>query len=192
MPDRDWRKPLALGLSALVIVLVWAAYHLGSEISEARNQAENNARSYETHAADQIRRSCLNGEGSDLAECVSEIIRATNEHQRAEQDLIAQMEMSRWALYMLVVSVLVAGITGIGVYFVWLTLGETRRMANETRDIGVAQTRPWLSIEYNSTDVCLDLIDVKSGMGLGMSPKDGVIPAQNLRLQHGFGQGAVK
>jgi hypothetical protein len=41
------------------------------------------------------------------------------------------------------------------------------------------------------TDVAMNLVDVESGMGLGMSTKHGTIPARRLQLQNGFGQGAV-
>jgi hypothetical protein len=47
---------------------------------------------------------------------------------------------------MLLATVAMAVITAIGVYYVWRTLKATQDMARDTRDIGQAQTRAYVSV----------------------------------------------
>lgn len=77
------------------------------------------------------------GDGVDIAKCASEIIEATNEHERSQGDLSAQTEIARWALYMLIATVGMAIITFACVVFVWQTL-------KVTREIGMAQVRAYV------------------------------------------------
>lgn len=111
---------------------------IGSEIGETRGERNYHASSYERHAADEIRNTCLTGEGGDIAECVSEVIKSTNEDQRAEDDRVAQSEMSHWAFYMLIATVIVAAITANGVVFVWLTLCVTYLTVSTLSDKALA------------------------------------------------------
>lgn len=147
MSKGDWIKPVAFGLVVLATVLIWASFYLGSQLGEARGQRNYSSASYERHAQEEISRACLRRDGVDLAECIAEIINTTNEQQRAESDLVAQTEMATWAFWMLMATIVIAAITGVGVVFVWQTLGATRAMASETTRIGEAQVRAYLSIE---------------------------------------------
>lgn len=63
------------------------------------------------------------------AECIRDVIQATNEHQRAEEDLGAQTDMALWAFGMLVITAVMAVISGVGVVFIWKTLKATQEMA---------------------------------------------------------------
>jgi hypothetical protein len=156
MPSRDWIKPLALGLVALTVTLVWASFYVGSQSGEARGERNYHAARYEAHAVNTIRDTFLVGEGGDIAECVAEILNSTNEQKRAENNLVAQTEMARWAFYMLVATVVIAGITGLGVYYVWLTLRATQDMARETTRIGGVQVRAYVGV-VNATVTNLKL-----------------------------------
>ena len=107
--------------------------------------------SYQRYSEEQIHNTCLNGNGGDIEKCVAVIINNTNEHQRAQDDLVAQSEMARWAFYMFIATVVMAGITGVGVIFVWLTLRATRDMAADTLRISEAQVRAYVHIaEYKT------------------------------------------
>ena len=140
MFNGGWIKHVTLGLIPIVVALIWAAFYVGSQIGESRGEGNKHTAEYERHAEKKIRATCLSGQGGDIAECVAKVIRSTNEHQRAQDDLVAQTEMARWAFYMLVATVVVAVITGAGVYYVWRTLSITR-------EIGEAQTRAYLTLE---------------------------------------------
>ena len=141
MSKSDWIKPLIFGITSIALIALWAAYYVGSEIGKARGERNYHSASYEQHARDEIRDTCLTGEGVDIAECVSKVIQATNENTRAEDDRIAQSEMARWAAYMLVATVIMAVITGAGVVLVWLTLRSTADGLDIMRD----EQRPLIS-----------------------------------------------
>jgi len=121
----DLVKPLALALGLLTCVIIWASYHVGSEIGETRGERNYHTTSYERHASDEIRGTCLSGQGGDIAECVSQVIKATNEDKRSEDDRVAQTEMARWAFYMFIATVIMAVISGAGVILIWKTLAAT-------------------------------------------------------------------
>lgn len=143
MPKRDWIIPLALGLGILIVALICAAYFVGSRIGETRGERNYHSANYERHASDEIRNTCLAGQGGDVAECIAKVIDATNENQRAQDDLVAQTEMATWAFWMLIATVVMAVITLTGVVFVWLTLRETAAGVMTMRQ----EQRPWLKIE---------------------------------------------
>jgi thiamine kinase-like enzyme len=137
MSKRDWVIAVAFGL-ALLLAFGVAGYQLGKGIGELRGEGETKAQYYAEHTGYEIQRTCLGLDAVAQAECVERIVKASNEYQRAEYDLIAQSEMSTWAFWMLWVTLGMALVTTVGVYYVWRTL-------KATQDIGVAQTRPWLS-----------------------------------------------
>lgn len=129
----------------LVALLGWGIYSTGLKLGETKAKNTHYSSSYARHAANQIRRTCLTGEGGDIAECVTEVITTTNEHERAQDDLEAQTKMALWAFWMLVATVVMAAITALGVIFVWQTLKATQKMAEDTRDIGEAQVRAYVT-----------------------------------------------
>lgn len=185
MPERDWGIHFAIGLIVIALTCVWAAFYIGSEVGETRGERDKNTTEYERHAEEQIRSACLSGEGGDIAECVSKIIKSTNEDSRAESDLVAQTEMARWAFYMLIATVGVAIITGAGVYYVWQTL-------RVTRDIGQAQARAYLAIKVGDvTQKNLSNVDgsnVKVSVELEIS-NVGNSPAQYVEVFYFIGEG---
>lgn len=131
MPKRDWFIHFAIGLIVIALTCIWAAFHIGSEIGKTRGESNKHSAMYERHAEEQIRSTCLTGQSEDIAECVAKVIGSTNEQRRAQNDLVAQMEMARWAFYMLVATIVVAIITGAGVYYVWRTLEVTRETGRD-------------------------------------------------------------
>lgn len=81
-------------------------------------------------------------------ECVNKSDEVNREAERAEQDLSAQREMAQWAKGMLWATLgmgmLTFGASVVGVRYVYLTLIATQEMAQETKEIGSAQTRAHL------------------------------------------------
>jgi CHASE3 domain sensor protein len=57
------------------------------------------------------------------------VVETANEHERAEDDLNAQRNMAKWALFMLLATVAMAITTVFGVYYVWRTLNATQEMS---------------------------------------------------------------
>ncbi|MGB1236285.1 MAG: hypothetical protein ACPG5U_11190, partial [Planktomarina sp.] len=81
---------------------------------------------------------------------VVRVIEATNEHKRSEDDLNAQKNMARWALFMLLATIAMTLVTIFGVYYVWRTLAVTR-------EIGQKQTRAYLGISKIDRDIAQGL-----------------------------------
>ncbi|MEP5730053.1 MAG: hypothetical protein ABJL67_11870 [Sulfitobacter sp.] len=134
-----------------------SGYILGFGLGEQEGERKGNANNYAHHAQSEINRACRDADTVAQAECISRVIQATNEHKRSESDLVAQRNMSRWAGWMLLVTAVMAIITTAGVYFVWRTLKATQKMADDTRRIGEAQVRAYLSIEDVSVEI--DMMD---------------------------------
>lgn len=98
-----------------------------------------------------------------MAKCVHDVIQATNEHDRAENDLVAQTEMAWWAFWMAIVSGAALIITAVGIYFIRETLVETRKAVKAaddavdvTQDVGQAQVRAYVACQSAKFAVDLD------------------------------------
>ncbi|MEL6450239.1 MAG: hypothetical protein AAFQ19_03190 [Pseudomonadota bacterium] len=137
MFEGHWRTAIAAGLT-LIAAFAVSGYILGHQLGEESGKKDAHTKKYERHAADEIQRTCLRLDPAAEAECVVRVMKTAHEHIRAESDLVAQRNMARWALFMLLATLAIAGITAGGVYYVWRTLGVTR-------DIGQAQTRAYLT-----------------------------------------------
>ena len=181
MSKRDWGGVFALGL-ILVALLGWGIYSTGLKLGETKAKNTHYSSSYARHAANQIRRTCLTGEGGDIAECVTEVITTTNEHERAQDDLEAQTKMALWAFWMLVATVVMAAITALGVIFVWQTLKATQKMASETTRIGEAQVRAYLHAKIIALEC-----DNFGSVEITIKVKNtGQSPAHAIGFEYGF------
>lgn len=150
MPKRYWIITALPGL----IVFCGALWYSWDRFSTyQQNQANERAAAahYQADTAQHSPDSCraVMGESGlfDWLTCLANNISADGGVKQAEYDLKAQQDMSAWALGMLIATVWLTVITLFGVYFVWRTLLATQDMARETREIGEAQTRAYLSIE---------------------------------------------
>jgi hypothetical protein len=137
----------ALAVLAISAFGVLFLYDLGRQHGETIGEHRANSDSYARHTEEDIAKCLTLPEDGSKTQCIREVVEASNEHERAEDDLVAQTEMALWALGMLIVSALMALVTGLGVYYVWRTLQETRRMAEDTRRIGEAQVRAYLRFQ---------------------------------------------
>lgn len=131
----------------------------------SESKYEVNSRSYARHAEEDIERRCLGLDPTSSAKCIQDVIESTNESQRAEQDLIAQGDMALWAFWMLIITISMTAVTGLGVVFVWRTLIATQKMAVDARAIGRAQVRAYIS----TTLVCSWANDDTSGKITGIN-----------------------
>lgn len=145
-----------------------------------------------------------------MAQCIRKIIEATNEQDRAERDLVAQTDMSLWALWMLVVSGFALALTTIGVWFVYETAGYAKatlahtesankaawemvedsrktvkfseKAADVSREALIATDRPWIKVEV---DICDALIFEESEISIKVRftlRNIGRSPATNVSL----------
>lgn len=139
MSKRYWdgqSAPFIVVIVGLLIVGV-LAFELASDRERTRYEQQRTA-DYAQNAEAHIQRTCVGMDAVAQAVCIREIVKATNEHQRAERDLSAQQEMARWALYMLIATVATVIVTGVGVYYVRRTLAESVRATNAAVDAAKA------------------------------------------------------
>jgi hypothetical protein len=118
---------------------------------------------YEQEAKRNQQAICVGRVGTLLAECLEEQRRASRNAYTTEQDLQAQRDMSRWALFMLVVSTITTGLTLWALWFVRGTLDATLEAVNGTNkatdavvksnEIALQSQRPWLQIEANLREI---------------------------------------
>ncbi len=146
---------LSIGLTALAI---WDAAVSHTEDAIGARQS---AREYAENAKKQIAESCVGSEPVALRECIQKIVEATDENERAENDLVAQKDMARWAFFLLIASIVGTALTGVGIWFVRENLIEMR-LARKIGDEAVstaqdankiarenihAENRSWLKVE---------------------------------------------
>ncbi len=106
---------------------------------------------------------------------------------RAEQDLHAQRNMAKWALWMVGVSTAMAAITALGVVFVAWTLSEakratkiTRKMLTHAEGASQAELRAYLCVE----SVVLDKLFLGGPITISVDFKNcGVTPARKIRVE---------
>ena len=126
------------------------AYNAGRSKGIAVGENITNSDTYATHAQQDIESRCLISDPASSAECIRNVIEATNEHQRAEDDLVAQTDMALWAFGMLIVTASMAAITAVGVVFIWHTLTATQEMAKDAA---------------RATDAAVRSVDIAGEMG---------------------------
>ena len=156
MPKRDRGAGFAVvtGLFACSVaaLLLAGVFDAGRSKGKAEGEYVANSDAYAAHAKQEIERCGLGSDPAINAICVAGVVKATNENERAEADLVAQSEMALWARWMLIVTTLATLLTGIGVLFVRRSLTLNREAiaaalaaVNVTREIGERQIRAYLS-----------------------------------------------
>jgi hypothetical protein len=88
---------------------------------------------------------CTNREPRVYAKCVVEIVDATRESQRAEQDLSAQKEVADWTLWAVILSSIAIVVSGAGLVFLIRTVEQGREALAHARQVSRADLRPWLT-----------------------------------------------
>lgn len=93
-------------------------------------------------------------------------LRQIRQDQRDEEDLEAQKEMAKWAFWTMIASVTAAVTTFASLYFVRLTLNETRQDV-ETGRRALEGNRAWVMLEGFTAaraDFAIDTVDTKNGL----------------------------
>lgn len=138
---------LWIATTILVSAIVgWFAWHQASWLTEQRIHEQQSTEQHVRHAEDNISSECADLEGVAFRDCVHEQYKAAYEHHRANHDLDAQQEMALYTRVMGITAV-VGILLGLGsVALIFYTLRATQEMAADTRRIGEAQVRAYLSI----------------------------------------------
>jgi len=174
------------------ILTVLAIWDGAASYTKHRLEAQHHASEYAAKSQESIEQCTALVNGADIAECVSQVVSASREHERGERDLGAQRDMAQWTWWLLVASWLGLGITLAGVIYVALTLQATRdavaaanRTADEAKRIGEAQVRAYLSCvsaRFKIDRHCLYIfINLRN---YGQSPSFGCEVNGELRVWH--------
>lgn len=147
MPEflRDHKAGLWIGGTGLVCLVVMLAF-IAVRISDIQEAVYSENATNARHAAieREFKKSCDNIIVLDeLRHCFERVIGADWDTQRAQEDLKAQKDVARYALWMFDATVsvgILSLIVGLfGIYFVWRSL-------NETREIFTKENRAWVKI----------------------------------------------
>lgn len=180
-----------LGLAFITFVIIFGliGFYQGIEVGEA-DRAEIAAQTHHENTAEQIEKACVSADLAAFRVCVEEAIQTSGEYQRAERDLAAQKNMATYAKWLLALSVFTTVVTAFGVWFVKITLDETRKAVKSaddavgaTREIGEAQIRPYLSIRTQMNGCPpRDKLETPCSMGLEIA-NSGVSLAKVLEIR---------
>lgn len=127
-----------------------------SKVHQANSAYQKSAVRDRRKASDKIANTCQKLSGDDFRACISDEIEANYTDQATNEGLQVQKDMALWAFWMFVVSAFMAGLTTVGVWFIYKTLeatrdtlneaGKTTAAANKTNEIMYAERRPWVTI----------------------------------------------
>ena len=131
MPKRHWSTVDAVIKSlfgaAAIICILWGVFDAGRSHGVTEGQKDAQTASYASQSEQDIEQRCLSLDRVGEAECIANIIDATNEAKRAERDSKSQTDTALWAFWSLIVTLIVAIISAIGIWFVWRTLDQTNK-----------------------------------------------------------------
>lgn len=146
--DRGQGFTLITAITCVFILLMLGAivYQLGWKNGEAIGENVANSDTYSRHAQEDIEKCLALPEENNKSKCIREVIESSNEHERAEDDLIAQENMGLWALGMLIITAVMTVVTGIGVVFIYRTLVATQKMASDQNKLIRYQVLPYIAI----------------------------------------------
>lgn len=166
----DWLPGFAVVL--ILIFAVWVAFSLGNHEHESYRHYQSTGEQDE-HAID----------GGFLFEAPKPEPEPEREEWRDEQDLQAQRDMAEWAKWLLAISTIGVGVTGIGVWYVAKTLDATLSANAGFRESAERQLRAYVNIK---DVVVLNLIKGEKPKLVVRYENGGQTPAYNLGCVSAF------
>jgi hypothetical protein len=157
-----WLGAFTLQLTALVFigsagVGVYSAYHANRE---AYRNEKARAEDERSKATDEIAARCnvMFDPEQTLRACLAHELRAYEDKANTDKDLEAQQDMAFWAEALFWLTGLGLAISAFGLYFVWLSLRQTRQAITSDREVGHAQVRAYLTIDVKTPVVRPDAL----------------------------------
>ena len=123
--------------------LIWA---LGSTSAHESEQRASEPHMHTLAMSEQMIRDCQRVEPSATFDCLRARVEASSLAARADQDLVAQQRLSLAAAYAAIAALVTAAIAAVGLWYLRETLATWRVSVAETRRIGEAQVRCYLSV----------------------------------------------
>jgi len=132
-----------------ILVGVYTSYFANREAYRGEKaRAENERR----QAVDEIADRCnvILNPGETLRGCLSSELKAYEDKANTDKDLEAQQDMAFWAEALFWLTAVGAAISAFGIFFVWLSLRQTRQAISTDREVGHAQVRAYISTEVQT------------------------------------------
>ena len=180
----------SLALAALLCAGVIFGAMLDTSFNNRRDLSAKykiEAENYQRKASQDVADTCVGLADSPAAfrSCIDEQMRAYDSEQKADADLRAQQDMALWAFWVVLMSGGTMLVTAVGIFYVRETLEATRLAVKsadeavaETRRIGEAQVRAYLSYDIDVTSIRSDepweIVVVLENVGQS--------PARNVRV----------
>jgi hypothetical protein len=134
---------------AFIVAIVFtsgsAIWQLSAQQAAHREAARKHTHEYAAQAEQRIAEVCTNREARAYAKCIVEIVDATRESQRAEQDLSAQKEVADWTLWAVILSSIAILVSGAGLVALVRTVEQGREALAHAQKVSRADLRPWLT-----------------------------------------------
>ncbi len=179
MSDGYWREPTVIGLSVVAIIALFLALSRGEEgYRQPAAQSAGSDANFEAHQSDPVPTAPATSEGQTVTK---------QPEWWDRRDLKAQEAMAFWTK-------VIAGLTFAGVALLGWTLWETRKVTEETRRIGEAQTRAYLTVfegEYKAQEVDRTNFSIKIVLrNTGSSPAKNIVVTGTLYVSKVDQEGA--
>ncbi|WP_430416726.1 hypothetical protein [Parasphingorhabdus sp.] len=120
-------------ICAVVLTIVLLGFGLFQH-ANYHNDASRNAAHYSENAKDNIAIKCLDLTGQARSDCANEIEDAARANERDEYDLYSQKAMALWTAIMGGMAVVGVSLSGVGVYLIWQTFGQSQTAAKAAQD----------------------------------------------------------
>ena len=155
MSRSDWRQritPIVAGVLLIGVVLDFCAsqYLNTKNVIEAYRKDQRNSEQEAEKASQHISDECSVSIYSldILRECLSKELNTYIGQDNKTKDAEAQQEMAQWAFATFVVGALGLVVSIFGLAALWASLRQTRQAITNEREIGNAQVRAYLNIEF--------------------------------------------
>lgn len=174
---------LALAVFVLFLLIVFGGliWDTSAQFTEQRVRYDESVRKRTSDVDERINQECAGEvDHSAMWQCVRNSIEAIEAPWLSRRDLEAQELMARFTRIMGWTGLIGLGIGSGSVYLIWRTLRETRRLANDTRDIGERQVRAYVDVENIAVN---DLEIGKIPFVTFILKNSGASPARNLSVK---------
>jgi hypothetical protein len=162
MSDSIWRNSnrivAAVTCAVLAAILLCAVWQISALDTKESIAASHRTSQYAKDTEQQITEACTTVELEAMRECVTKKVQASEENQRAADNLVAQNAVARWTFWMLVLGLGGTALTGAGLYYLAANLDEMRE--------GRKLTNAALNAALESTDVARHHADAEFGPNL--------------------------
>lgn len=116
---------------ALAFIIGYGIWGLSALHTKDAVGASHRASQYSKDTEQQILEACTVAELSAMRACVTQKIQASEENQRATYDLVAQNDVARWTLWILVLGLVGTILTVVGIHYLRANIKQRKYRPNE-------------------------------------------------------------